>query len=201
MLGDTGSGKTTLMKALCQYIGSHEVIVTIEDVRELHLPHVDLCHHLLYSKGGQGVAKVTPADLLASTMRLDPDRALMAEVRGAEAFDFLNLLTGGHRGALTSFHAESPALGAQRYAFMARENPGASTFSNEELKALVALTIDVFVHVAAEPIFGQDGQVAGLDRYVTEVSFNPASKLGDSAVAKDVCVAGVGLTSQESVNV
>ena len=71
--GDTGSGKTTLMKSISQHIRSSERLITIEDVRELFLPNHPNRVHLLYSKGGQGVAKITPADLIASCMRMKPD--------------------------------------------------------------------------------------------------------------------------------
>ena len=181
-VGDTGSGKTTLMKAMCQYIPFHERILTIEDVRELYLPNHPNHTALLYSKGGQGVAKVTPADLIGATMRLKPDRTLLAELRGSEAFDFLKLMTAGHSGTITSFHAESCALAGQRYVFMAKEHPDAAIFQDEALKRLVELTIDTIIHVTAEPIEDARGEITGLDRYVTEVAFNPACKLVEHAL-------------------
>jgi type IV secretion system protein VirB11 len=176
VVGDTGSGKTTLMKAVCQFIAEHERIITIEDVRELFLPKHPNASHLLYSKGSQGVAKVSPADLIGACMRLKPDRVLLAELRGSEAFDFLKLMTAGHSGSITSFHAESCELASQRYVFMAKEHPDAAMFTDEALKRLVSMTIDIIVHITAERIEDQDGQVIGVDRYVTQVSFNPAQK-------------------------
>ena len=176
VVGDTGSGKTTLMKAVCQYIAEHERIITIEDVRELFLPKHANASHLLYSKGSQGVAKVSPADLIGACMRLKPDRVLLAELRGSEAFDFLKLMTAGHSGSITSFHAESCELASQRYVFMSKEHPDAAMFTDEALKRLVSMTIDIIVHITAERIEDQDGQVIGVDRYVTQVSFNPAQK-------------------------
>jgi type IV secretion system protein VirB11 len=176
VVGDTGSGKTTLMKAVCQYIAEHERIITIEDVRELFLPKHPNASHLLYSKGSQGVAKVTPADLIGACMRLKPDRVLLAELRGSEAFDFLKLMTAGHSGSITSFHAESCELAAQRYVFMSKEHPDAAMFTDEALKRLVSLTIDIIVHITAERIEDKSGQAIGVDRYVTQVSFNPAQK-------------------------
>lgn len=173
VVGDTGSGKTTLMKAVCQYIAKHERIITIEDVRELFLPMHSNRQHLLYSKGSQGVAKVSPADLISACMRLKPDRVLLAELRGAEAFDFLKLMTTGHSGSVTSFHAESCELAPQRYVFMAKEHPDAAMFTDEALKRLVNMTVDIMLHVTAEPIEDEVGDVVGLDRYVTQVSFNP----------------------------
>ena len=173
VVGDTGSGKTTLMKSVCQFIAKHERIITIEDVRELFLPMHSNRLHLLYSKGSQGVAKVSPADLIGACMRLKPDRVLLAELRGAEAFDFLKLMTTGHSGSVTSFHAESCELAAQRYVFMAKEHLDAAMFTDEALKRLVNMTIDIMLHVTAEPIENEVGDVISLDRYVTQVSFNP----------------------------
>jgi type IV secretion system protein VirB11 len=176
IVGDTGSGKTTLMKAVCQYIAEHERIITIEDVRELFLPKHPNASHLLYSKGSQGVAKVTPADLIGACMRLKPDRVLLAELRGSEAFDFLKLMTAGHSGSVTSFHAESCGLSPQRYVFMSKEHPDAAMFTDAALKQLVSMTIDIIVHITAERMEDVAGQVIGVDRYVTEVSFDPSMK-------------------------
>ena len=158
VIGNTGSGKTTLMKSMCQHIPHHERLITVEDVRELMLPHHHNRVHLLYSKTGQGVATVTPADLISSLMRMDPSRALLAELRGSEAWVFLNLLTTGHAGSITSWHAESCALGSERFVFMAKENNQAATLAREEIKHLYTLTIDVVIHITRRVVFGKDGK-------------------------------------------
>jgi type IV secretion system protein VirB11 len=184
VVGDTGSGKTTLMKSICQSIPTHERIVTIEDVRELFIPNHPNRVHLLYSKSGQGVAKVTPADLIASNMRMKPDRVLLAELRGGEAFDFLKLLTTGHSGSITSYHAESCALAAERYVFMCREHEQAATYDTEALKNLVSLTIDVIIHVVAKVVSDENG--SRKSRYVEEIHYDPIAKLrsrfGDASI-------------------
>ena len=177
VVGDTGSGKTTLMKSMCEHIPSIERLITIEDVRELFLPKHDNKVHLNYSKGGQGVASITPADLIAATMRMKPDRVLLAELRGGEAFDFLKLLTTGHSGSITSYHAESCALAYERYVFMAKEHPDAAIFTDVSLKRLVSLTIDVVIHVTCKKLYDANGQITGVERFVTEVDFDPARKL------------------------
>ncbi len=178
VVGDTGSGKTTLMKSLCQHIPPVERIITIEDVRELSLPAHNNLVHLLYSKGGQGVADVTPADLIAACMRMRPDRVLLAELRGSEAFDFLKLLTTGHNGSITSYHAESCALAFERYVLMAKEHADAAIFDAEGLKRLVRLTLDVIVHVKAETGTGADGKPTKR-RFVSEVHFDPVARRRD----------------------
>ena len=177
VVGDTGSGKTTLMKSMCEHIPSTERLITIEDVRELFLPKHNNKVHLIYSKGGQGVARVTPADLIASTMRMKPDRVLLAELRGAEAFDFLKLLTTGHSGSITSFHAESCALAYERYVFMAKEHADAAIFTDVALKRLVSLTIDIVIHITCKKVYDAQGHAIGVERYVSEVDFDPARKI------------------------
>jgi len=177
VVGDTGSGKTTLMKSICQSIPYHERLITIEDVRELFLPKHNNRVHLLYSKGGQGVAEVTPSDLIACNMRMKPDRVLLAELRGGEAFDFLKLLTTGHSGSITSFHAESCALAAERYVFMCKEHDQAAIYDETSLKRLVSLTIDVIIHVVAKVVYDNDGNAIQKERYVAEVHYDPISKL------------------------
>jgi type IV secretion system protein VirB11 len=190
VVGDTGSGKTTLMKSVCQEIPTYERLVTIEDVRELFLPNHPNRVHLLYSKGGQGVAKIDPSDLIASNMRMKPDRVLLAELRGGEAFDFLKLLTTGHSGSITSYHAESCALAAERYVFMSKEHPQAAIYDAAELKRLVTLTIDIIIHVVAKTIYNDAGEAIRKERFVSEVSFDPIAKLrsrfGDNVVVTAV---------------
>jgi len=176
VVGDTGSGKTTFMKAICQYIPKDERLVTIEDVRELFVPHENKVH-LLYSKGGQGKAKVTPSDLIASNMRMKPDRVLLAELRGGEAFDFLKLLTTGHSGSITSYHAESCSLAYDRYIFMCKEHEQANIYDATTLKELVALTIDIIVHVEVKKKYDDESNLIGKERFISEIKFDPVSKV------------------------
>ncbi len=177
VIGDTGSGKTTLMKALCRCIPGTERLVTIEDSRELLLPNHPNTAHLLYAKGGSAALRATPADLIAACMRLRPDRVLLAELRGSEAWDFLKLMTTGHAGSITSFHAESCALALERWAFMAKEHGDAAASTSADIKRLVALTVDIFVHITARTVYDHNGFAIGVDRYVTEVAYDPAARL------------------------
>jgi type IV secretion system protein VirB11 len=176
-VGDTGSGKTSLMKAACRYIPTDERLITIEDVREVLLPDHPNRVHLLYPRQSAAAGVVTPADLIASCMRMRPDRVLLAELRGGEAFDFLKLLTTGHSGSLSSFHAESCALAVDRYVLMCKEHQQAGIYDAEALRRLVALTIDVIVHIKVERIYADDGTPLRKERYVSEVSYDPLAKL------------------------
>lgn len=177
VIGDTGSGKTTLMKSMCQHIPTDERLITVEDVRELMLPSHPNRVHLLYSKNSQGIAKVTPADLIGSLMRMSPKRALLAELRGSEAWDFIKLLTTGHAGSITSWHAESCTLGFERFVFMVKENIEAATLGREEIKHLVTLTLDVVIHMTREVVYNADGERIGYERFVDEVYFDPWAKM------------------------
>jgi type IV secretion system protein VirB11 len=176
VIGDTGSGKTTLMKSMCQHIPVNERLITVEDVRELMLPLHGNRVHLLYSKSSQGIARITPADLIGALMRMAPDRALLAELRGSEAWDFLKLLTTGHAGSITSWHAESCALGSERFVFMCKENAEAATLGREEIKHLYTLTIDVVIHITRKIVYDAQGKQLGYERFVDEVYFDPWAK-------------------------
>lgn len=105
--GGTSTGKTTFLNTMLTAIPMHERFVTMEDTSELE-PRQDNVVSLLVSKGDQGEAKVTMTDLLATALRLRPDRIFMGELRGAEAFDFLNAINTGHPGSMTTIHANSP---------------------------------------------------------------------------------------------
>jgi type IV secretion system protein VirB11 len=173
IVGSTGSGKTSFMKTLCRDIPATERIVTIEDVRELFIRHIENCVHLIYSKGGHGQARVTPADLIASTMRMRPDRVLLAELRGSEAYDFLKLLTTGHSGSITSYHASSASVAIERFALMAKEHPEAATWDDAALRRLLFMTIDVVAHMEATALFDESGAQTGRRWSMTEVWFDP----------------------------
>lgn len=177
VVGATGSGKTTFMKMLCQAIPLHEALITIEDARELFLPHHPFVTHLTYSKGGQGQAKVTPADLIHSTMRMNPDRVLLAELRGSESYDYLKLLTSGHAGSITSWHASSPEEALVRFVLMAKEHPEAAAYQDIALKRLLFTSIDIIAHLDSSPILDQQNGQIGTLRKMTGIYYNPVKKL------------------------
>jgi pilus assembly protein CpaF len=112
--GGTGSGKTTLLNALSAFIAAEERVVTIEDAAELRLqqPHVVRLESRPASVEGRG--EVTIRDLLRNALRMRPDRIVIGEVRGPEALDLLTALNTGHRGALSTLHANSPSDALRR---------------------------------------------------------------------------------------
>jgi pilus assembly protein CpaF len=107
--GGTGSGKTTLLNALSGFIAAEERLVTIEDAAELRLQRRHVVRLESRPAGVEGRGEVTIRDLLRNALRMRPDRIVIGEVRGAEALDLLTALNTGHRGALSTVHANSPA--------------------------------------------------------------------------------------------
>lgn len=177
IVGETGSGKTTFSKMLCQFIPQHESIITIEDARELFLPNHEYVVHLTYSKGGQGQANVTPSDLIHSTMRMNPDRVLLAELRGAESYDYLKLLLSGHGGSITSWHAGSPEEAIGRFVFMAKEHAESIAYQDVAIKRLLLSAVDVIAHLEARPVFDENDVQIGTAYKMTAIYFNPFKKL------------------------
>ena len=106
--GGTGSGKTTVLNILSSFIGEHERIITIEDAAELKLnqPHVISLETRVDNY--QSKSEVTIRDLVRNSLRMRPDRIIVGEVRGKEAFDMLQAMNTGHEGSLTTLHANSP---------------------------------------------------------------------------------------------
>lgn len=106
--GGTGSGKTTFLNALSQYIPSDERIITIEDPAELQIQGVDNLVRLeTRNSNTEGVAPITIHDLIRTALRMRPDRIIVGECRGAEAFDMLQAFNTGHDGSLSTGHANS----------------------------------------------------------------------------------------------
>jgi len=106
--GGTGTGKTTLLNALSEYIPSRERIITIEDPIEMKLQQQHVISMEARAANIEGRNEVTQRDLVRNALRMRPDRILIGEVRGAEAFDMLQAMNTGHEGSLTTVHANGP---------------------------------------------------------------------------------------------
>lgn len=143
--GGTGSGKTTLLNALSQHIDPQERIVTIEDAAELRLqqPHVVRLETRPPSLEGKG--EVTQRDLLKNALRMRPDRILLGEVRGAEAFDMLQAMNTGHDGSLSTLHANSPDDAVLRLENML--NMGSISMPSSLIRRQLASALDLLVQV------------------------------------------------------
>ncbi len=108
--GGTGSGKTTLLNAISQFIDEGERVVTVEDAAELHLQkrHVVRLETRPLIVGEDEYSAVTTRDLVRNALRMRPDRIIVGEVRGPEAFDMMQAMNSGHEGSLTTVHANHP---------------------------------------------------------------------------------------------
>jgi pilus assembly protein CpaF len=106
--GGTGTGKTTLLNALSAYIGDRERIITIEDPAELKLQQEHVLGLEVRPANIEGKNEVTQRDLVRNALRMRPDRIIVGEVRGSEAFDMMQAMNTGHEGSLTTIHANTP---------------------------------------------------------------------------------------------
>lgn len=167
--GATGSGKTTLSKALIAHIPTDERVITVEDTPELDIPQ-DNNVRLFYSKGGQGLAKIGPTELLESCMRMRPDRILLQELRDGTAFDYIVNVNSGHPGSITTVHADSAALAIERLTLLVKQSEGGRDLARDDVRGLLHSMIDVIV---------QCHKVKGRFR-VTEIDYAPARILGSA---------------------
>jgi type IV secretion system protein VirB11 len=163
--GPTGSGKTTWTKALIREIPTHERLVTIEDAPELALDSHPNHVRLFYSKDDQGLARVTPKQLLEATLRMKPDRILLAELRAEEAFDYLRNVNSGHPGSITSVHASSAALAFEQLVLLVKQSEGGRQLAGRDIRGLLRRLIDVVIQCGVE----------SHKRYVKEIWHRPRS--------------------------
>lgn len=161
--GPTGSGKTTWTKALIREISGEERLITIEDARELVLDRHPNHVRLFYSKDDQGLARVTPKQLLECCLRMKPDRILLAELRAEEAFDYLRNVNSGHPGSITSIHAGSCELAFEQLVLLVKQSAGGRELARVDIKSLLYLLIDVVIQ------FGVERQ----ERFIREIWFDP----------------------------
>ncbi len=165
--GPTGSGKTTISKALILEIPEHDRIITIEDVRELSLRNQPNHVRLFYSQGGQGLAGVTAGELLASAKRQRPDRIFVSEMRtGDEVYDYLVSVNTGHPGSITSVHADSAEMAFVALAQLMKRSEAGRGMSTREGVELAQMSVDVVVQCSR----------IGQRRFVSEIWHDPTAR-------------------------
>lgn len=136
-VGGTGSGKTTVTKAVADLVSPETRIFTIEDTHELDLPHHPNSVHLFYSKS------VTPKQVVHSCMRMKPDRVFLTELRGDEAYDYISLLNTGHPGSITTVHANDCRSALYRIGSLIKQSSVGITLDFDYIMREVMTTIDV----------------------------------------------------------
>jgi P-type DNA transfer ATPase VirB11 len=169
--GETGSGKTTFMKSLIDFIPLYERLITIEDVEELNFVMHQNYVNLFYPSEAKSDSPVTSSVLLKSCLRMKPDRILLAELRGGETYDFINVVSSGHNGSLSSCHAGSVKETFERLILMTLQSKEGSTLDYATIRNLLVQTIDIVIHVTNTPKHG---------RHITEIYFGAEKRLGSS---------------------
>ena len=166
MVGETGSGKTTFMKSLIDFIPINERIITIEDVSEIVFHKHKNYVNLFYPDNAKPGDFLNAGVLLKSCLRMKPDRILLAELRGSEAYDFINILSSGHKGSITSLHAGSCLETFTRLALMIIQSEQGRAISFNRILKMLEGAINVVVHFT---------EIKG-KRFITGVYFDLVDK-------------------------
>ncbi|RYY25600.1 MAG: P-type DNA transfer ATPase VirB11 [Sphingomonadales bacterium] len=154
--GGTSSGKTTFLNALIREIPDGERLILIEDTPELHMRHSNAVG-LVATRSRLGESLVSTSDLLGASLRMRPDRIILGELRGEEAFTFLRAINTGHPGSMTTVHADSATRAIEQIVLLALQ--AGTSLNREDVRHYVRTTVDIFVHL---------GRKAGR-RYVSEI--------------------------------
>ncbi len=158
--GGTSTGKTTFFNATLKVVPPTERIITVEDARELIIPHMPNRVHLVASKGSQGRAQVTMQDLIEASLRLRPDRLMLGELRGKEAFTFMRAVNTGHPGSISTLHADTPELAMEQLILMILQ--AGLGITRDQIRSYVENVINVIIQLKR----GARGM-----RYVSEILF------------------------------
>jgi type IV secretion system protein VirB11 len=158
--GGTSTGKTTFTNAMLRTIPREERLITCEDAREIDLNEHPNRMHLLASKGGQGRAKVTTQDLIEACLRLRPDRIIVGELRGAEAFSFLRAINTGHPGSISTLHADTPMMALEQLKLMVMQ--AGLGMPPDQIKEYILNVVDIVVQLKR----ADKGK-----RYISEIYF------------------------------
>lgn len=142
--GGTSTGKTTFLNALLAEIPIEERLILIEDTSELHLRHANAVG-LIAARGELSEARISAEDLLIAALRMRPDRIILGELRGNEAFTFLRAVNTGHPGSMTTIHSDSPQRAIEQLALLVLQS--GSKLSRDDVSHYVRESIDVFVQL------------------------------------------------------
>ena len=143
--GGTGTGKTTLLNILSSFIGNDERIVTIEDAVELRLKQEHVISLETRTSNYEGEGEVTIRDLVRNSLRMRPDRIIVGEVRGKEAFDMMQAMNTGHEGSITTLHSNSPQDALNRLETMLLMND--MELPVNAIRGYITNAIDIIVQI------------------------------------------------------
>jgi pilus assembly protein CpaF len=160
--GGTSSGKTTLANVLTEFISNDERIVLIEDTAEIQI-HKENVLRFEARREQNGLAAVTIRDLLKATLRHRPDRIIVGEIRGGEAFDLLQLLNTGHSGTISTVHANSAAQGISRFTTCVLQSGVELPY--RAIKTNIAESLNVIIHLERRPGRRTVSEVVEIQQY------------------------------------
>ena len=191
--GGTGSGKTTFLNALSNFIPKDERIITIEDSAELQIKNIDNLVRLeTRNAGADGKGAVTIRDLIRSALRMRPERIVGGEVRGAEALDMLQAMNTGHDGSLSTGHANSTADILSRLETMVLQ--GADGLPLEAIRQQIASAVDIIIHLSRLRDKSRRTmeivEVLGYDGRKRQITLNPLYVFRESDKSTKTKVAG-----------
>jgi len=185
--GGTSSGKTTLANVLTEFIPDHERIVLIEDTAEIQI-HKDNVLRFEARREQNGLPAVTVRDLLKATLRHRPDRIILGEIRGGEAFDLLQLLNTGHSGTLSTVHANSAAQGISRFTTCVLQSGIEMPY--RAIKTNIADSLNIIVQIERSPgirfvaeVLEIHGFDAEKDKYKLESVYLPRRQIETARTA------------------
>lgn len=142
--GGTSSGKTTFLNSLLAEVPRDERLILIEDTAELQLEHENAVG-LIAARGDLSEAMLTAEDLLIAALRMRPDRIILGELRGVEAYTFLRAVNTGHPGSMTSIHADTPQRAIEQLALLVLQ--AGSKLARDDVRHYVRESVDVFVQL------------------------------------------------------
>jgi type IV secretion system protein VirB11 len=143
--GGTSTGKTTFLNALIREIPQDERLILIEDTPELSVRHANWIG-LVAARSALGEAQVSADDLVGASLRMRPDRIILGELRGGEAYAFLRALNTGHPGSMTTVHADSAERAVEQIVLLVLQ--GGTRLTRDDVRHYVSRTVDVFVQLS-----------------------------------------------------
>lgn len=164
--GGTGTGKTTILTALSAFIPQHERVLVIEDTAEIQIQTPNLVRFEA-RREQNGFPAVTIRELLKASLRHRPDRILLGEIRGAEAFDLLQLLNTGHSGTISTVHANSAAQALSRFTSCVLQSGVELPY--RAIKNNIADSLNILVHLERQPGRRFISEVAAISGYKPEL--------------------------------
>jgi pilus assembly protein CpaF len=179
--GGTGTGKTTLLNILGKFIGGEERILLIEDTAEIQLCQPNLVRFEARQAQG-GLPAVTIRDLLKASLRHRPDRIILGEIRGGEAFDLLQLLNTGHSGTLSTIHANSAKQGLSRFTSCVLQS--GIELPYRAIKTNIGDSLNIVVQIERRPgrrFISEVLEIRGCDPDADDYEFNTIFQMSEDS--------------------